>query len=172
MRRLALVQQRESETILEIKPMSDPFRDRRFPRPALVGAAFLIGFSLAAAISARFTDIGTFKNPKAAALETRDLRFEDRADGAVTVYDADAGRQVAVLEPGTNVFVRGALRSLARARRMEDIGPLPAFRLTHWADGRLTIEDPTTSRQIDLGAFGITNARSFAFLLTAAEQAK
>lgn len=152
--------------------MSGPFRDRRFPRPALVGAAFLIGFSLIAAISARFTNVGTFKNPTAAALETRDLRFEDRKDGAVMVYDADAGLEVAVLEPGTNVFVRGALRSLARARRMEDIGPLPAFRLTHWADGRLTIEDPTTRRQIDLGAFGITNAKSFAFLLTAEEKAQ
>ena len=149
--------------------MSDPFGDRRFPRTALVGAALLVGFAMMAAIEGRVADIGTLRNPTAAALESRDLRFEDRSDGGVAVYDVDAGRQLTVLAPGTNVFIRGALRGLARARRMEDVGPQAAFRLTHWADGRLTIQDPTTDRQIDLGAFGITNARSFAALLTAPE---
>jgi putative photosynthetic complex assembly protein len=150
--------------------MSDPFKDRRFPRAALIGAAMLVGFAMAAAIAGRFANVGTLKEPTAAALESRDLRFEDRGDGAVLVYDVDSSRQVAVLAPGTNVFVRGALRGLARARRMEDVGPEPAFRLTHWGDGRLTIADPTTNRQIDLGAFGITNARAFAVLLTAPER--
>jgi putative photosynthetic complex assembly protein len=149
--------------------MSDPFRHQRFPRPALVGAGMLIGFAMLAAIAGRLENFGTLRTPTAAALQSRDLRFEDRSDGGVAVYDVDTKRQVTVLAPGTNVFVRGALRGLARARRMEDIGSEPAFRLTHWADGRLTIEDPATDRQIDLGAFGLTNARSFATLLIAPE---
>lgn len=115
----------------------------------------------------------------AAPIASRDLRFEDRADGAVTVHEAagagTAGsngddRLVAVLDPGTNGFIRGTLRGLARERRQrrEDIGRQAVpFRLARWADGRLTLEDRATGRVLDLNAFGHTNADAFARLLTA-----
>lgn len=74
---------------------------------------------------------------------------------------------VAVIPPGTNGFLRGSLRGLARERKRQGIGAGPAFRLVRWADGRLTLEDPATRRVIDLAAFGPTNSGAFADLLGA-----
>jgi putative photosynthetic complex assembly protein len=68
---------------------------------------------------------------------------------------------------GTNGFVRGVLRGLARERRLNDVGAQPPFQLTRWSDGRLSLDDPATGRRIDLVAFGPTNAGAFAQLLTA-----
>ena len=40
-----------------------------------------------------------------------------------------------------------------------------SFRLTRWADGRLSIEDPTTRESYELEAFGSTNEAVFARFL-------
>ena len=50
-------------------------------------------------------------------------------------------------------------------RREIDSGP--PFRLTHWSDGRLSLEDPSTGRRIELDAFGPTNTAVFARLMGA-----
>jgi putative photosynthetic complex assembly protein len=152
--------------------MSDPFRNQTFPKPALLGAAALIVFTLAAAAAGRAGYLGGANGPGATAVAQRMLRFDDRPDGAVEVVDTVTDRRVAMLAQGSNVFIRGTLRGFARARRAEDIGRGPAFALTHWADGRLTIADPLTGRTVDLGAFGITNATAFAVLLSAPEQVR
>ena len=74
-----------------------------------------------------------------------------------------------MLPPGQDGFVRIVLRNLARERiRQEQERHIP-FRLTRWADGRLSVEDPTTGRRVDLGAFGAVNAASFAKLMTVEE---
>jgi putative photosynthetic complex assembly protein len=138
----------------------------RFPRPALIGAATLVGVALLSSSVARVTGIGTTQMPDAAVVESRELLFEDRADGAVAVHDAGDGEVVAVLAPGTNGFVRGAMRGLARERKRQEVGVTPPFRLIRWSDGRLSLQDPTTGREIYLEAFGPTNADSFAQLLT------
>jgi putative photosynthetic complex assembly protein len=151
--------------------MSEPMVGRPFPRGALLGAAALVSLALISATAARVTGIGTTAMPPAAPVESRDLRFEDRADGAVAVYEVPGDRLVEVVPPGTNGFLRGALRGLARERKRQEIGVQPPFRLTRWADGRLSLEDPTTGRQIDLGAFGPTNAGAFARLMSAAGDA-
>jgi putative photosynthetic complex assembly protein len=136
-----------------------------FPRGALLGAAVLVGLALAFTGAARLTGIGIARTPEATSTATRDLRFEDRADGAVIVYDAANGRIVDILEPGTNGFVRGVLRALVRERKRQDIGPASPFRLTRWGDGRLSIEDVATQERIELVSFGPTNAAAFARLL-------
>jgi putative photosynthetic complex assembly protein len=138
-----------------------------FPKGALLGAAAVIGLSLILAGLGRLTGLGTTQMPAAVPVEARELRFEDRADGAVAVYEGRDGRLVDLVAPGTNGFLRGALRGLARERKRQDIGVEPPFRLTRWADGRLSLEDPATGRRIDLEAFGPTNAAAFARLLTA-----
>jgi len=133
------------------------------PRAALLGAAGLVGAALLSATAARVLGVEPLQTPTAAPQLSRELRFEDRG-GAVVVLDA-AGATVDILPPGTNGFIRGLMRGLARERRASEIGPERAFRLTRWADGRLSIEDPATGRWIDLGAFGPTNAGAFARLL-------
>ena len=105
-------------------------------------------------------------------VDSQSLRFEDRADGAVLVYDATDNRLTYTIEPGTNGFVRGVLRGLVRERRADHIGPTPPFTLTRWADGRLSLDDPSTGRHVDLEVFGTTNAGDFATILIASERQK
>ncbi len=47
------------------------------------------------------------------------LRFEDRADGSIAVIDAATGGMLERVH-GEQGFLRGALRALARERRMRD----------------------------------------------------
>lgn len=147
--------------------MSDPFADRPFPRGALLGAAALIGFTLIAVATARIEAIMMAPTETAAPVESLDVRFADRADGAVLVYDAKDDQLMAVLKPGSNGFVRGALRGLARERKRQGVGAQPAFQLIRWDNGHLSLIDPTTAEEIELDAFGPTNAGAFANLLIA-----
>ena len=105
--------------------------------------------------------------PETSAVETRSLRFEDMRNGSIQVTDARTGKVAASVEPGTNGFIRGTLRGLARERKRRGIGIEPPFMLTRWADGRISLEDPETGRVIELDAFGPTNGEAFAQLLTA-----
>ena len=146
--------------------MSHPHAPQVIPRGVLIGAGLMIGLTIALSSVARLTGMGTTQMPVTAAVESRDLHFADQRDGSISVTDALTGRTVAVVPPGTNGFLRGTLRGLARERKRQDIGAGPAFKLVRWADGRLTLEDPTTRRVIDLAAFGPTNSGAFAELLT------
>jgi putative photosynthetic complex assembly protein len=147
--------------------MSQTMHHEPFPRAALIGAAVLIGGALILAAVGRSSGIGTTSMPAVAAAATRDLRFVDRRDGSVAVYDT-AGNEIATLAPGTNGFARGVMRGFARSRKLEAIGDQPPFRMTRWTDGRLSLSDPATGRIVDLDAFGPTNAEVFARLMTAA----
>lgn len=148
--------------------MSDPFRDQPFPRGALIGAALLIGFSLLAVSLGRIAGLGRSTEAPPTALYSRQLRFEDRPDGAILVYNGQGERVIDVVEPGTGGFVRGVLRALARERRTTGEAETgEPFLLSRRADGRVTLEDPATGRFIDLKAFGPTNEAAFTRLLEA-----
>ncbi len=99
-----------------------------------------------------------------AAVASRDLRFEDRADGAVLIYDAASTTPFEVVQ-GENGFLRGTLRGLARARRMAGLDDTKPFHLAAWPDGRLTLDDTATGNRVELEAFGHTNEAVFAHLL-------
>jgi len=137
-------------------------QSRRFPLGALIGAGSLIVFALCAVCFARVSGVGATRAPEAQPLQSRELRFIDRDDGAVVVDDARSNRTVVVLMPGTNGFVRGVMRSFARERRRENDGAEPPFLLTRWSDGRLTIEDSATHERVELISFGPTNLAAFA----------
>lgn len=152
--------------------MTPGVEDRTLPKGALVGAGLLVALSLTMVGMARLTGYQPAKPPASTVVEERNLRFADRADGAVLVYGDPDDRLVDVLEPGTNGFVRGVLRGLVRERRADHIGPEPPFRLTRWADGRLSLDDPATGRHVDLEVFGPTNAGAFAQILIASSRPK
>jgi putative photosynthetic complex assembly protein len=97
---------------------------------------------------------------------SRDLRFEDLPDGGVRVRDAADGEEITVLAPGSEAFIRGALRALVRDRRLGEQGGDYPFRISSWPDGRLRLQDTATGRTVALEAFGATNAGAFARLLT------
>jgi putative photosynthetic complex assembly protein len=145
--------------------MSDPFEDRSLPRGALAAAAGLIVLAIAGAAYGRLGG-HTTAAPPANAIETRELRFTDRADGAVVITEED-GDLVTVVAPGTNGFLRGVLRGLAQERMRRDLGPETPFQLTRWSDGRLSLADPVTDRHVYLEAFGPSNVAPFAALLDA-----
>jgi putative photosynthetic complex assembly protein len=103
--------------------------------------------------------------PRGAILESRLLRFEDISNGLVYVYDAETGAQIAELAPAEDSFVRGIMRSMARARRAREVGMQPPFLLARHADGSLVLTDTAISNEVNLVAFGPTNVASFAALL-------
>lgn len=139
--------------------------DETIPKGLLVAAAALVLVSLLSVAAVRLS--GTeIRSPDARPVLTRSLRFEDRADGSVAVIDGRTGAELERVQ-GEAGFLRGALRALARERRLRDLGPEAAFELVGRADGRLTLLDPATGGRIDLDSFGPTNAGAFVRLLTA-----
>lgn len=139
----------------------------RWPQRVVFG---LVGLALAGAVA------GSLSGPRpveqtGSVVAARDLRFADRADGAVVVTDAGTGQTVDVLE-GEQGFIRATMRGLARARHSEGIGQTAPFRLQSWTDGRLTLDDAATGRHLELQAFGSLNVAVFARLLPQAPAAE
>jgi len=139
---------------------------KSFPPGVLWGAAAVIAVTITLAAVARHTGMTvTDVNRSAAPVKVLELRFDDRRDGAIAVFDTRRQDVVDVLPPGTSGFVRNVMRSMARERLMHGGSPDTPFQMTRWADGRLTIDDPVTRKHVDLGAFGSMNTASFARLM-------
>lgn len=138
--------------------------EQTVPRGALIGAAVLLVATLGLAARARSahepTDVAA-----AGVTSVRELRFEDRPDGAVAVLDAETGKEVGLVNPAEGGFVRGVMRGLFRTRKLESIPPDARFRLIRQRDGGLVIEDPESGHTVNLRSFGDTNHASFARLL-------
>ncbi|MDT7953148.1 MAG: photosynthetic complex assembly protein PuhC [Acetobacteraceae bacterium] len=134
-----------------------------FPRLPLYAVFAVLTITVVAAFVGRATHAGGGL-PKAALVAERDLRFSDRADGAVVVQSARDGHEVAVYE-GEQGFLRGTLRGFARTRHLSGLGPELPFQLSRWSDGRLTLDDKSTGQHVELMAFGPTNVAVFAPLL-------
>ncbi len=148
-----------------------------FPRPVLIGAAALLSATIVLATMGGHGALDltmTRDTLRSEIVDSIDVRFLDREDGAVVVLAAEEtgggadDATVMVLDPGTAGFVRGLMRGLVRERRQNGIGAEPPFRITQWADQRLSLADTATGRTIVLDAFGATNAGVFADMLAAA----
>lgn len=149
------------------------YRSDMLPRGTLMMAGAVVAFALTAAATVRIAHIPAAASPAAMraaarveAVASRDLRFLDRADGAVVIQDARTGATASVIEPGQETgFVRGVMRGLARERHQHRLGSATPFNLTLWRDGELSLTDLATGRSIELTAFGSTNRATFAALL-------
>ncbi|GLH81725.1 hypothetical protein SSBR45G_66340 [Bradyrhizobium sp. SSBR45G] len=140
------------------------------PKGALRAAFALVAFALLAASVGRLTGMGTVRTDHVAAVQSVALRFEDRADGGISVVAPDSGKVVGVVEVGGDGFLRTVLRSMAFDRRRHAIGSGPAFTINRWSDGHLTLDDPATGRRIDLAPYGVDNMRRFTGLMAMGEQ--
>ena len=150
-----------------------PVQAQMLPRGTLAIAGGLVLFALGATTLVRVTGTPPSASPVAlraqahiAPVASRNLRFLDRADGAVLIQDVATGQPAAVIAPGQQTgFIRGVMRGLARDRRSRGVGDAPPFALTLWRDGELSLTDSVTGRSIELTAFGSTNRAAFAALL-------
>ncbi len=145
--------------------MSNAAHNTDLPRGPLFALAALVLCTVLGVGAVRLTGIGHVRVDDAPATAVRELRFEDRDDGSIVVLDALSGATVDRVAPGSNGFLRGTMRGLARERKRQGIGPALPFRLIGRADGRLTLEDPGTGRRVDVESFGPTNAAVFAQLM-------
>jgi putative photosynthetic complex assembly protein len=127
----------------------------------IAAAAALVLFSIVLAAVARWTDFGATRLAIAPPVETMELKFDDRADGSIAISQWPANREIALLEPGTNGFVRVVMRGLAFERSRQGIGKDEPFRLMRLTDGSAVVEDPATGKVVTLKAFGFANAATF-----------
>jgi putative photosynthetic complex assembly protein len=135
------------------------------PKPALYMAAALIVFVIGLAASARIFGFGSEHDRVGTVLVQRDLQFADAPDGGIIVTDANTKQQSARIDPGTNGFIRGSLRALARGRAAAGIAHDVPFRLVRYTDGRLVLIDPSTRQTVTISSFGHTQIESFDRLL-------
>ncbi|MCS6987808.1 MAG: photosynthetic complex assembly protein PuhC [Sphingomonadaceae bacterium] len=151
---------------------------RRHPEPPVpkralmaIGALVLATFALTGSVA-----LGLLDRPKPASVQrveqgipvvaARRLVFLDRPDGALVIAEPGAPGVVQVIAPGTHQgFVRGVIRSMARERRLRELGPELPYRLMLWGDGRLSLLDEATGRVVELDSFGRDNRAAFRALL-------
>ncbi|MEJ2534293.1 MAG: photosynthetic complex assembly protein PuhC [Gammaproteobacteria bacterium] len=140
--------------------------EQSVPRLPLLAMGGLVLLSLVSVAWLRwFADPAPEAGPPNPAVAARELRFEDVEGGSVRVLDAGSGELIQLLAPGEQGFVRATVRGLVRARRTRGIGDEIPFRLEQRANGQLLLIDPATGQEIDLWAFGASNARPFAGFL-------
>ncbi len=132
------------------------------PPFAVFAAAALIMSSFAAAILGTLPGLHSVTPQTSSPVAVvRHLRFVDQPDGGIAIYENAAASPFEVVPPGGNSFLRGTLRSLARARKLQHRGPEAPIDLVRRQDGQLSIEDPVSGNVITLVAFGPTNAEVF-----------
>jgi putative photosynthetic complex assembly protein len=146
--------------------------DPTVPRGAVIGAAVMLLFVMALTGAVSLGLLPQSANPVASrasqnveAVQTRELRFADRADGAVVVSDAGTGETVKVIEFGQGGFLRATMRRMAKARVAAGIGAEPPFKLIRWENGALSLNDPETGRDAEIYGFGADHTKVFADML-------
>ncbi|MEH6789317.1 photosynthetic complex assembly protein PuhC [Parasphingorhabdus sp.] len=142
------------------------------PPGALIAAAALLLFTMALTGAVRLGLIPQSGDPdgsraaqQIAPAQVRELRFADRADGAVVVTDAATGAKVMEIGFGEGGFVRATLRRMAKVRADKQIGSEPPFKLIRWENGALTLTDPQTGKDAEIQGFGPDHTATFASML-------
>ena len=133
-----------------------------FPKGAIMGIGALMLLTIGIAGSSRMLGLGHIDMGPTTAVESLNLNFKDLPSGGVLVTDADSGKLVSNVLPTTGGFLRGIMRALVRDHDLQQKPAGTSFRLTQWADGRLSIADPATNESFELEAFGHTNEAVFA----------
>ena len=96
----------------------------------------------------------------------RSVSFVDEVNGRIRIEDAQSGQSLRILLAGEGSFIRGAVRSLVRARQLASVEMTADFDLILYTDGRFQLSDPLTGEALELAAFGPSNSGEFRALLT------
>lgn len=135
---------------------------------AVATLAILTVVPLVLVMWARATDYGVMQVTASVPVQVRAVRFEDRDDGTLAIFDAGASRPFEVIAKDQSGFVRGTMRALKHGRRVNKADQTVPFELVRWADGRFSLRDSADGREIALEAFGPTNAAEFRRILSLA----
>ncbi len=145
--------------------MSEAFGHRPFPRGVLIAVASLLAFIIVMISIARLTGMKMDQAAVTPEVQAREIRFQDVPDGGLAVYDVNTSELITTLPPGEGGFIRGVLRTMERQRKGYHATLAEPFHLARREGGDITLRDPITSIQLELKAFGATNAAAFATLL-------
>lgn len=141
-------------------------RDRLWVAAPLICALLLVSTAFVLAVVARQTGIGATRMVEPPVVASVDLAFEDQQDGTIRVQAAGGKGKGLVLPRGQDGFVRVAIRSMVRDRRLAGVESEQPFRLSRDAAGRLFLRDLATGRVLALSAYGHANGQAFAQLMT------
>ena len=134
-----------------------------------MSAAALIVVTVVGSAAARLFGVGQMQETTARPLQVLALRFEDQSDGSVSSAALTTAPLSIRSPPRRMASCELTLRGLARERNAPGFGDAMPFRLTHWDDGRMSLDDTTTRRHVALEAFSRTNAGAFARLFSPPE---
>ena len=164
----------EPEPAPREKPAPMTFDDRlravRMNWP-LAAIASLIVMAVVGVSMFQLSDARLDRGALEPAVASIQLRFVDREDGGVDVFDGVTGAKLETVPPETNGFLRGTMRSLVRARKASSIGPEIPFEIRQTATGRVLLHDPATGQLIDLRELGTRNVGGFSRFLEYADSA-
>ncbi|MDZ4792619.1 MAG: photosynthetic complex assembly protein PuhC [Hyphomicrobiales bacterium] len=146
--------------------MTDTKKKPPFPTLPLYAVGALLAFTIMVVIAARLGGIEPTFKTDAEVVQTREILLKDLPGGGISVQDATTGAVIDEIPPGANGFIRVAMRSIARQRRLNKVGLEPPVRLVALSDNSVMLEDPSTGLRINLRAFGEGNARSIAYLIS------
>jgi putative photosynthetic complex assembly protein len=135
------------------------------PRAILL-VALTISMAVIMVAALRLSGAETTNVTPSTAVQIRQLKFEDRTDGSIAIFDYSTAAPFEVLAPQSNGFLRGVMRGFARGRKLIGAGSATPFELVRWADGRMSLRDPVDGRDVALEPFGPTNMEVFKRLLT------
>ncbi|MEN3792988.1 photosynthetic complex assembly protein PuhC [Fulvimarina sp. MAC3] len=142
-----------------------PTPERPIPLAILVGAGLLALTTVGAGLASNRTGVGAFATPQMMTVASRQLALDESDPTVAVVSDAVTGETLLSLPTEAGGFAVESLRNLKRYRTIRGVPDKGAYVLALKADGRLVVEDPLTSRQVELRAFGAENTEVFAQFL-------
>jgi putative photosynthetic complex assembly protein len=146
--------------------MSDAIDAKPFPRGVLMAAGALIAFTLAAALTARTTGIGSTHMALGEVTESRLITLTSLPGGQIRIAAVPEGHELLVAPTQKYGFIGVIMQDLARERMRAGRPKDAAIRLLRFDDGRIGIEDPETGHIVTPGAFGPDNLEAFAQLFS------
>ncbi|MEM1111271.1 MAG: photosynthetic complex putative assembly protein PuhB [Pseudomonadota bacterium] len=146
------------------QPTRRPLSERT-DRIGVYAAASLALFTVATVLLVQLNKSGPLAPPPPEPLTTYNLQFNDAGDDRIAIVDVSADQTITYVEPGKDGLIRGALRGLERARKMNG-NPVDApLQLVVWDSGRTTLSDLVLDEHIPIDSFGAMGPGAVSALL-------
>lgn len=140
--------------------------ERPIPPAIIIGGGLVMAVSLLVVVSARMGVAPRQTRPVAAAVASYDFRVSaPDSTGMETVLSARNGARVGPLAGRGDDFLPSLVDKLHQERRLKGLADTAPFRLVRFSDGRVSMQDPVTGRELNLESFGSVNEANAARLI-------